>query len=41
VKTGATDGDLIEVVDGVKSAEMVAINNLDKLQEGSIVNKKE
>jgi len=38
VKTGATDGDLIEVVDGVKSGETVALSNLDKLQEGSIVN---
>lgn len=38
VKTGASDGDLIEVVDGVKSGEIVATSNLDKLQEGSIVN---
>ncbi|HJZ70058.1 MAG TPA: efflux RND transporter periplasmic adaptor subunit [Blastocatellia bacterium] len=38
VKTGATDGDLIEVVDGVKSGETIAISNLDKLQEGSLVN---
>lgn len=38
VKTGATDGDLIEIVDGVKSGETVALSNLDKLQEGSLVN---
>jgi len=40
VKTGATDGDLIEVVEGVKSGEVVATSNLDKLQEGSVVNGK-
>ena len=39
VKIGATDGDLIEVVAGVKSGESVATSNLDKLQEGSAVNK--
>lgn len=38
VKTGANDGDLIEVVDGVKSGESVATNNLDKLQDGALVN---
>jgi RND family efflux transporter MFP subunit len=38
VKTGASDGDLIEVVEGVKSGEIVATSNLDKLQEGSAVN---
>ena len=38
VKTGATDGDMIEIVDGVKSGESVATSNLDKLQEGSAVN---
>ncbi|MFY9558415.1 MAG: efflux RND transporter periplasmic adaptor subunit, partial [Blastocatellia bacterium] len=38
VKTGAADGDLIEVVEGVKSGESVATSNLDKLQEGSVVN---
>lgn len=38
VKTGASDGDLIEVVAGVKSGESVATSNLDKLQEGSAVN---
>jgi len=37
VKTGASDGDLIEVVSGVKSGESVAISNLDKLQEGTAV----
>ena len=38
VKTGASDGDLVEVIDGVRSGENVAIGNLDKLQEGSAVN---
>jgi len=37
VKTGVSDGDLIEVVEGVRSGENVATNNLDKLQEGSAV----
>jgi RND family efflux transporter MFP subunit len=39
VKTGVSDGDLIEVVSGVKSGESVATSNLDKLQEGSAVGK--
>lgn len=38
VKTGATDGDMIEVVEGVKSGEVVATSNLDKLQDGAVVN---
>ena len=38
VKLGGSDGDLIEVIEGVKSGELVAISNLDKLQEGSAVN---
>jgi RND family efflux transporter MFP subunit len=38
VKTGVNDGDLIEIVEGVKSGESVATSNLDKLQEGGIVN---
>jgi multidrug efflux pump subunit AcrA (membrane-fusion protein) len=38
VKLGANDGDLIEVIEGVKSGEVVATSNLDKLQEGSVVN---
>jgi membrane fusion protein, multidrug efflux system len=37
VKTGVSDGDLIEVIEGVRSGENVATNNLDKLQEGSAV----
>jgi RND family efflux transporter MFP subunit len=40
VKTGASDGDLIEIVEGVRPGENVATNNLDKLQEGSVVNGK-
>ena len=35
VKTGASDGDLIEIVEGVKAGENVATSNLDKLQEGT------
>jgi RND family efflux transporter MFP subunit len=38
VKIGATDGDLVEVLEGVKTGETVATNNLDKLQDGSVVN---
>ena len=38
VKTGVSDGDLIEILDGVKEGDNVAITNLDKLQEGSAVN---
>jgi RND family efflux transporter MFP subunit len=37
VKLGASEGDLIEIVEGVKSGEVVATSNLDKLQEGSAV----
>ena len=37
VKLGAVDGDLIEIAEGVKSGEVVATSNLDKLQEGSAV----
>lgn len=37
VKTGVTDGDLIEIVEGVKDGEVVAASNLDKLQTGTIV----
>jgi RND family efflux transporter MFP subunit len=38
VKTGATDGDLIEIAEGVKDGETVATSNLDKLQTGVAVN---
>ena len=38
VKLGGNDGDLVEVLEGVKSGEIVATSNLDKLQEGSAVN---
>ncbi|HSF24965.1 MAG TPA: efflux RND transporter periplasmic adaptor subunit [Blastocatellia bacterium] len=37
VKIGVTDGDMVEIVEGVKSAESVATSNLDKLQEGTVV----
>jgi RND family efflux transporter MFP subunit len=37
VKTGAADGDLIEIVEGVKDGEVVATSNLDKLQTGTAV----
>jgi RND family efflux transporter MFP subunit len=37
VKTGAIDGDLIEIVEGVKDGETVATSNLDKLQSGTAV----
>jgi membrane fusion protein, multidrug efflux system len=35
VKIGATDGDLIEIAEGVKDGEAVATSNLDKLQTGT------
>ncbi len=38
VKTGATDGDLIEIAEGVKDGETVATSNLDKLLTGVAVN---
>jgi hypothetical protein len=38
VKTGATDGALIEIAEGVKDGETVATSNLDKLQSGVAVN---
>ena len=37
VKTGAADGDLIEIVEGVKNGETLATSNLDKLQTGTVV----
>jgi RND family efflux transporter MFP subunit len=37
VKTGVTDGDLIEIIEGVKEGETVATNNADKLQQGTMV----
>lgn len=40
VKTGLTDGDLIEIVEGVTAGETVATSNLDKLQTGSAVSSK-
>jgi len=40
IKTGMTDGDLIEVVEGILSGETVATSNLDKLQTGSSVSNK-
>ncbi|MBO0727597.1 MAG: efflux RND transporter periplasmic adaptor subunit, partial [Blastocatellia bacterium] len=37
VKTGVTDGDLIEIVEGVKDGEIVATSNLDKLMTDAAV----
>lgn len=37
VKTGATDGDLIEITEGVSEGESVAVSNTDKLQQGAVV----
>jgi RND family efflux transporter MFP subunit len=39
VKTGAVDGELIEIVEGVKDGEIVALDNHDKLQTGIAVRK--
>ncbi|MEP7271010.1 MAG: efflux RND transporter periplasmic adaptor subunit [Acidobacteriota bacterium] len=35
VKTGASDGDLIEILEGVAEGEVVASSNLDRLQTGT------
>jgi RND family efflux transporter MFP subunit len=40
VKTGAVDGDLIEIAEGVKDGEIVATSNLEKLLTGVAVNNK-
>ncbi|NOT62439.1 MAG: efflux RND transporter periplasmic adaptor subunit [Acidobacteria bacterium] len=40
VKTGTKDGDLIEISEGVRTGENVALNNLDKLQTGTTVSNK-
>jgi RND family efflux transporter MFP subunit len=40
VKTGAIDGDLIEIAEGLKNGEIVATSNLDKLLTGVTVNNK-
>lgn len=37
VKTGVSDGELIEIVEGVKANETVAVSNLEKLEQGSVV----
>jgi len=37
VKTGTTDGELIEITSGVKDGELVATSNPDKLQQGTSV----
>ena len=37
VKTGVNDGELIEIVEGVKANETVAVSNLEKLEQGSVV----
>lgn len=37
VKLGPSEGDLVEVLEGVKAGESVATSNLEKLQEGSAV----
>jgi RND family efflux transporter MFP subunit len=38
VKTGGSDGDLIEIAEGLKSGETVATSNQDKLQTGTVIN---
>ncbi len=37
VKTGITDGDLIEITEGISEGDQVATSNTDKLQQGSVV----
>ncbi len=40
VKTGLTDGELIEITEGINEGDQVATSNTDKLQSGSIVTTK-
>ena len=40
VKTGLTDGELIEITEGINEGDQVATSNLDKLQQGSLVTSK-
>ena len=40
VKIGVTDGELIEITEGIKETEQVATSNADKLQQGSLVSSK-
>jgi RND family efflux transporter MFP subunit len=37
VKTGVSDGDLIEIIEGIREGEVVATSNADRLQQGSVV----
>lgn len=37
VKTGVADGELLEIIEGIQANETVAVSNLEKLQQGSIV----
>ncbi len=39
VKTGISDGDLIEILEGLEEGEVVATSNLDRLQTGTQVRK--
>jgi RND family efflux transporter MFP subunit len=40
IKLGVTDGDMIEIIEGVNSGETLATSNLDRLQTGSAVSTK-
>ncbi|MEP7340498.1 MAG: efflux RND transporter periplasmic adaptor subunit [Acidobacteriota bacterium] len=37
VKTGVSDGDLIEIIEGIREGEIVATSNADKLEQGTVV----
>jgi membrane fusion protein (multidrug efflux system) len=37
VKTGAADGEMVEILEGVNDGEVVATSNLDRLQQGTLV----
>jgi len=37
VRTGVTDGELVEISEGIRPGEIVATSNVDKLQSGSLV----
>ena len=37
VKTGLTDGEMVEITEGINEGDQVATSNTDKLQQGSLV----
>lgn len=37
VRTGVTDGELVEISEGIRAGEIVATSNTEKLQQGSLI----